>query len=165
MFASIQDFVMEFEMESALTEQTLGALTDESLSQAVASGYRTLGRIAWHLAHSLNFMASLGLKFDEPLVPDQVPDKAADIAAEYRRIRQAFLRAVRSQWTDDTLRESVTILGQEWMNGASLRFVLRHEIHHRGQMTVLMRQAGLRVPNLLGYTRDDWIEIGETPRP
>ncbi len=53
--------------------------------------------------------------------------------------------------------------GEDWQNGASLRFSLRHEIHHRGQMTVLMRQAGLRVPDVLGPTREDWIEKGIEP--
>ncbi len=32
-----------------------------------------------------------------------------------------------------------------------------------GQMTILMRQAGLRVPHVQAPTREDWIEKGMKP--
>ena len=32
--------------------------------------------------------------------------------------------------------------------------LLHHEIHHRGQMTVLMRQAGLKLPGVYGPSAD-----------
>lgn len=163
MFTSINDFVQEFEMESAITERVLDALTDESLQQIVSDNQRTLGQIAWHLVTSINFMTYLGLSYDEPLAEADAPATAAGIASEYRRVGKAMLRAVRSQWTDETLSQIVNVGGEDWQNGASLRYSLRHEIHHRGQMTVLMRQAGIRVPNVLGPTREDWIEKGIEP--
>lgn len=164
MFTSIDAFVAEFEMESALTERVLDALTDESLAQAVTDQHRTLGRIAWHLVLSYNYMTYLGLSYDEPLADEAAPSSAAAIAGEYRRLSRVFLRAVRNQWTDESLAQVVNMFGEDWANGASLRFSLRHEIHHRGQMTVLMRQAGLRVPDILGPTRDDWMDKGEEPQ-
>ncbi|MGO4373779.1 DinB family protein, partial [Paenibacillus sp. MCAF20] len=45
-----------------------------------------------------------------------------------------------------------------------LDVLIKHEIHHRGQMTVLMRQAGLRVPDLYGPTKEQWAEFG-APAP
>ncbi|PYI54393.1 DinB family protein [Paenibacillus flagellatus] len=164
MFTSIDAFLEEFETETAITARVLDSLTDESLGQAVAADYRTLGQIAWHIVGSYNYMTYLGLSYDEPLAAEEAPSSAAAIAAEYRRMTQTFMRALRSQWTDETLSRVVNMFGEDWKNGASLRFSLRHEIHHRGQMTVLMRQAGLRVPDVLGPTRDDWIAQGEKPR-
>ncbi|MFC5471376.1 DinB family protein [Cohnella suwonensis] len=163
MFTSINEFVKEFESESAITERVLDSLTDESLGQAVTAQHRTLGRIAWHLVLSFNYMTNLGLTYDEPLADNSAPSSAAAITGEYRRLSQSFLRAVRSQWTDESLGNAVNMFGEDWLNGASLRYSLRHEIHHRGQMTVLMRQAGLRVPDVLGSTRDDWIDRGKEP--
>ncbi|WP_236339969.1 DinB family protein [Paenibacillus plantiphilus] len=80
-----------------------------------------------------------------------------------RRISRDLLHAVRTQWNDETLRESVTIQKEAWLNGSSLRYVIMHQSHHRGQMTVLMRQAGLRLPNVCGPTYDTWIEKGIAP--
>ncbi|WJH35538.1 DinB family protein [Paenibacillus sp. CC-CFT747] len=146
MFTKIDDFIKEFEMESAITERVLNTLTDESLTQMVSDNQRTLGEIAWHLVSSIHFLTYLGLSYDEPLAEQDAPLSAAKIASEYRRIGKAMLRAIGSQWTDESLSQVVKVAGEDWRNGDSLRFTLRHEIHHRGQLTVLMRQAGLRVP-------------------
>jgi uncharacterized damage-inducible protein DinB len=53
--------------------------------------------------------------------------------------------------------------GEDWLNGLTLQILISHEIHHRGQMTVLMRQAELRVPEVYGPTREDWLERGMEP--
>jgi uncharacterized damage-inducible protein DinB len=45
----------------------------------------------------------------------------------------------------------------------TLQILIRHEIHHRAQMTVLMRQAGLKVPGIYGPSRDEWQAMGMTP--
>ncbi|MMZ69496.1 DinB family protein [compost metagenome] len=54
-------------------------------------------------------------------------------------------------------------MGQPYRKGEMLRFTLMHQAHHRGQMTVLMRQAGLRVPEVYGQTYESWIEAGMEP--
>lgn len=164
MFAKIEDFAAEWTKEAEITENVLSALTDDSLKQAVIDGRRTLGQIAWHLARSLHFMTNLGLEFDAPAGGEEAPSSAAAIVSEYRKISRDMLHAVRTQWNDAKLAETVDILGEAWPNGASLRFTLMHQAHHRGQMTVLMRQAGLRVPDVYGPTYDSWVDQGYTPR-
>jgi len=39
--------------------------------------------------------------------------------------------------------------------GALLRFLIDHQTHHRGQMMVLLRQAGLPVPPVIGPTKEN----------
>ena len=36
-----------------------------------------------------------------------------------------------------------------------LNVLIRHQIHHRGQMTILMRQAGVVVPSVYGPSREE----------
>ncbi|MBW7474697.1 DinB family protein [Paenibacillus oenotherae] len=163
MFRTVNDFTQEWEAEFAITARVLDTLTDESLGQTVADNYRSLGQIAWHLVKTIHFLTSTGLTFDEPPAEELPPASAARIASEYRRLGQALLRAVKSQWTDETIRQSVTIMGEEWQNSATVHYFLKHEIHHRGQMTVLMRQAGLPLPDVLGPTRESWIAKGIEP--
>lgn len=163
MFTRIEDFATEWNSEAELTANVLDALTDDSLGQEVIECRRTLGQIAWHLVRSLHFMTSLGLAFDAPSGDEAAPASAALIASEYRRISRDLLHAVRTQWNDETLRESVMIYNEAWLNGSSLRYTIMHQSHHRGQMTVLMRQAGLRLPNVYGPTYETWIEQGIAP--
>jgi len=43
--------------------------------------------------------------------------------------------------------------------------LITHQAHHRGQMTVLMRQAGLKVPGVYGPAREEWAAMGMPPQP
>jgi uncharacterized damage-inducible protein DinB len=42
----------------------------------------------------------------------------------------------------------------------TLGALVGHQTHHRGQMTVLMRQAGLVVPGIFGPAREEWAKMG-----
>ena len=149
MITRVEDFAAEWTQESEKTLQLLGALTDESLHQQVAPGHWTLGEIAWHLVQSIHYMTYLGLSFRAPKA--ERPTSAAEIAEEYRAMSRELLEAVRTQWSDASLQEEREIAGVLWQNGTSLRFTITHQAHHRGQMTVLMRQAGLAdMPKIFG---------------
>lgn len=149
MFTKVSDFAAEWEQESAITVKLLEALTDEVLNQRVAEGHWTLGEIAWHLVQSINYMSSMGLSFPAPQA--EQPTSAAAIAAEYRAISREMLNAVMTQWDDASLLEVKEIAGGQWRNGDSLRLTITHQAHHRGQMTVLMRQAGMKeIPSIFG---------------
>lgn len=149
MFTKVADFAAEWEQESAITVKLLEALTDEALNQRVAEGHWTLGEIAWHLVQSINYMSSMGLSFPAPQA--EQPTSAAAIAAEYRAISREMLNAVMTQWDDASLLEVKEIAGGQWRNGDSLRLTITHQAHHRGQMTVLMRQAGMNeIPSIFG---------------
>lgn len=163
MFMKIEDFVAEWNQESEITERVLAALSDESLEQTIVPGYRKAGQIAWHLVQSIHYMAMLGLTFQGPTEGEHAPAAASVIADEYRRVSRSMVDAVASQWTEASLKEGTIVHDVEWKNGASLRFLISHQAHHRGQLTVLMRQAGLRIPDVYGPTYESWIEKGQEP--
>jgi uncharacterized damage-inducible protein DinB len=163
MFNKVADFATEWDPEARMTEAVMKALTDESLMQAVAAERRTLGQLAWHLVRSIHYMTNLGLEFAGPEGGELAPESAALIAKEYRRMSDSLLLAVKTQWSDEKLLESEEIMGEDWSNGGLLRFTVMHQAHHRGQMTVLMRQSGLRIPELYGPTYETWIDKGMAP--
>lgn len=165
MYKHIEDFVAAWQHETASTLRTLEMLTDASLGQQVTNDHRTLGRLAWHLVQTLHEMPSLtGLSFEGPGEDVPVPASAADIAAAYKRTSQALLHAVQTSWKDENLLVMSDMYGNQWPNGLTLDILIKHEIHHRGQMTVLMRQADLRVPDLYGPTKEQWAEH-QVPAP
>ncbi|MFD0682063.1 MULTISPECIES: DinB family protein [unclassified Paenibacillus] len=164
MFTTVQSFVASWSMESAATQRVMDALTDASLGQEIAPNHRKLGQLAWHLVITVHEMLSrTGLTFDPVAEDEHAPASAAAIAEAYRRAGQAMIAAIQTQWTDGDLSKMTNMYGEEWPNGLTLHIFIQHEIHHRGQMTVLMRQAGLRVPDVCGPTREDWIERGMQP--
>jgi uncharacterized damage-inducible protein DinB len=130
----------------------------------VAPGHRTLGRIAWHLAQTIvEMMAKTGVHVSGLGEHDPVPGTAHEIATAYRTAAASLAERLRTEWTDDTLAEADEMYGERWSRGRTLDALLFHQAHHRGQLTVLMRQAGLQVPGVYGPSRDEWGEFGMTP--
>ena len=70
---------------------------------------------------------------------------------------------LKEKWTDDTLTESDNMYGEDWQRGTTLAILINHQAHHRGQLTVLMRQAGLSVPGVYGPSKEEWVAYGMEP--
>lgn len=165
MFRTIADFTKDWHYESETTLKMLRLLTDASLEQQVTPAGRTLGRIAWHLVQSI---ADLGrralLPTTGPSENAPIPD-AAEIADQYEQAARSIGEAVASQWADGILPDEIEVFGQRWPRGVLLASLIRHQAHHRGQLTVLMRQAGLGVPGVYGPSREEWTAYGREPEP
>jgi len=164
MFHSINDFAYVWESEIEGTQKILKHLTNASLSREVGPGRRTLGRLAWHLTTVIpEMMNRTGLKITEPDPEAPVPDTAKEIFRMYNHAAIALMDQVKSSWDDSTLGIVDEMYGQKWTRSVTLQALVFHQIHHRGQMTVLMRQAGLQVPGLYGPSKDEWAQFGMEP--
>jgi uncharacterized damage-inducible protein DinB len=49
----------------------------------------------------------------------------------------------------------VAYFGRTLPVGTVVTSLIRHQIHHRGQMTTLMRMAGVVVPGVYGPSREE----------
>ncbi len=164
MFYKISDFQNDWKAESAATLKIMNCLTDESLNQKIYENGRTLGRLAWHIVSTLGEMAvHAGLPAKEIDENSKVPISAKLIAEEYQKDSKKLADIVISNWSDDSLKEEVNMYGQNWKKGFVLEVLVRHQIHHRAQMTVLLRQAGLKIPGIYGPTREEWEALGMPP--
>ena len=67
-----------------------------------------------------------------------------------------MINALENKWTDASLDEEIPMYGQIWKKGNILSSLILHQAHHRGQITVLMRQAGLKVPGVYGPAKEEW---------
>jgi uncharacterized damage-inducible protein DinB len=160
LFRRIADFVDEWQTERTNTIRLMRLMTDESLSQPVVEGGRTLGFLAWHITGTFREMLGhTGLRPDGPSIGDPVPASAAEIVAQYERASASVIEQV-AAWSDDMLEAGVDMYGRSFKRGFVLDMLIRHEAHHRGQMTVLMRQAGLGVAGPYGPSREEWAGMG-----
>ena len=155
MFNRVQDFLRTWEFESAQTARLLDGITDAALSQSVAPGHRTMGELAWHLTTALREIAGkTGLQFHAPEKTAPQPSTAVEIRQNYRGAARNLSKAIADNWSDEDLQQRNDVYGMEWENGTTLMVLLHHQIHHRGQLTVLMRQAGLKLPGIYGPSAD-----------
>jgi uncharacterized damage-inducible protein DinB len=157
MLRTIKDFQKDWAYESDATKKILDALTDESLGQKVTPTGRSLGTLAWHLTTTLGEMLGhVGLKIDAPDHSSAAPEHASEIAAAYETGAKSVADQVAKNWTDETLLQEDNMYGETWKRGVTLFALIAHQAHHRGQMTVLMRQAGLSVPGVYGPSKEEW---------
>lgn len=161
MFQTVDHFIHSWAFEASATQNYLNTLTDQSLTQAITAENWTLGRIAWHTVTAIHIITSnTNLTFEAPTVDVPVPTSAQYIADHYHQASSAFVHALKTQWNDKTMTEYIQFLGQEIPNGSILLFLMQHQSHHRGQMSVLMRQAGLTVPGIYGPSKEEWAKFG-----
>lgn len=161
MYVTIADFIREWKREATLTLKVLECLTDESLQQQVYPEGRTLGRIAWHFTTNIpEYLAHFGLKIAEVENARTVPSTAKEIADTFKQVSSAAIKAIEEQWTDETLQEAQLAFGREETNAQIFMGLIKHIIHHRGQVTILMRQAGIKPFGVYGPPKEDWIHFG-----
>jgi uncharacterized damage-inducible protein DinB len=166
MYRKIDDFVRDWSYDVETTTKLFGNLTDASLGQKVSEDGRTLGFLAWHIVVTMGEMPGhVGLKIDAPAEDAPVPDRAAAIADAFARTAASLKDAVVSNWTDETLLVEDDMYGDLWKRGQTLLYLIFHQAHHRGQMTVLMRQAGLPVVGIYGPAKEEWAAMGMPAMP
>jgi uncharacterized damage-inducible protein DinB len=161
MYRKIDDFSAAYTRKSEENHKLMQQLTDASLNQRVAEGHRTLGQIAWHLAMSIPEMTSrMGITMEGLDHEAPPPANAKAIAEAYHKASQELLKRVKTDWNDATLEVVDDMYGEQWARGLTLSILIDHESHHAGQMSVLMRQAGVKPTALCGPTKEDWAQYG-----
>lgn len=165
MYRTISDFTLDWKYESGATLKILRAITDESLHQKVTPDGRSLGFLAWHLVLTMSEMGSkMGLQITGPAEDSEQPESVSEIAAAYDISSKSVSEVIRTSWSDASLDEKIQMYGDTWKRGYALSSLVKHQTHHRAQMTVLMRQAGLPVPGVYGPSREEWAKMGMTPQ-
>jgi uncharacterized damage-inducible protein DinB len=158
MIRSIHDFLDRWKGETEATLKILNALTDESLQVAIPGG-RTLGRLANHIVETVTELPSkLGLPIEEDMTQFST---VQELVTHYKKYADQLVGAIISSWDDSNLEEVNNLYSDPWKNGFSLWVLLIHQTHHRGQMTVLMRMAGLKVPGIYGPSKEEWEAWGK----
>lgn len=158
MFRSISDFSSAWKMESEKTLQIFRTLTDASLAQKVTSEGRSLGFIAHHITSTAaSMLTQAGVPASSG---DRPPATAAALVEAYAKIAEQVTTAIPAKWKDNMLAEVISVYGQTWTRAGLLNALIAHQTHHRGQMTVLMRQAGLKIPGVYGPSKEEWSQIG-----
>jgi len=161
MFHQLSEFHPVWQYEAQMTQKMLDNITDAALASEGHADGRTIGRLAWHIVQTVpEMMAKAGLTVTGPTEHEPVPSTAATICNAYRTTATSLVDELNARWTDATLSEEDDMYGERWPRAMTLSVLIRHQTHHRGQLTVLMRQAGLPIPGIYGPTREEWANWG-----
>ena len=154
MYRKVDDFLMDWKQSSDGTFHVLDNLTDDSLQVSIVEGHNSLGWLAWHLVGAASLFPTLaGLSIHGVSEDEEQPKSAHTIAKTYKKIAEEVSHEA-EKLTDASLLEQVDSMFGPIERGKLLRILIDHQTHHRGQMTVLLRQAGLPVPPVMGPTKE-----------
>lgn len=151
MFSNPQSFLNVYEKENVLTARVLENLTDKSLSQEKAPGHNTVGDIAWLIAVApVHWLRDCGFRFGGEYEKKPAILDVPMIEDTYRHICNQVKQQVAVKSKADLERAYPVMDMPDMPLGEILGQLIHMEIHHRGQLTVLMRQLNLPVPRLYG---------------
>jgi uncharacterized damage-inducible protein DinB len=161
MYRKIEDYQKDWQYETEQTIKLFQNLTDESLGKKITEDGRSLGFLAWHLIQTMGEMLGLvGLTIDAPDFEASVPNTKDEIISTFEKAANSVKDEVSKNWTDETLLQKDEMYGEVWTRGQTLFYMSLHQAHHRGQITVLMRQSGLKVVGIYGPAKEEWAEQG-----
>jgi uncharacterized damage-inducible protein DinB len=164
MYHTINEFLADWKYESESTFKMFSSLTDESLNKKFNDNVRTAGRLAWHITTTIpEMMNRTDLKVESVEEHADVPKSAKEIADLYKKSSGDLANEISKKWSDESLKEKVNMYGDEWSKAKILSVLITHQIHHRAQLTVVMRLAGLKVPGIYGPSKEEWAAMGMEP--
>jgi len=160
---TVNDILQELEQEAQATRRVLERLPEESLQWKPHPKSMSLGQLAMHVSTLPGTIAEVSTQssFD---VTTPVPRPGADSTAQVLQAFEASMvraRQILEAMDDAELSAPWRMMHGErelWSipRGAFLRSVmLNHWYHHRGQLTVYLRQNGASLPAVYGDSADE----------
>ena len=165
----LQKLLALWDEEARKTVALLRALPVDQYDFRPDPGGRSLGEMAWHLAEG-DAYNSYGVEagsFEPSMRPPGIarPRAVAELAPGYERIHADAMARLRKLRPEDLDREIKFYDGQHRRIGDILwDGLLLHLVHHRGQLSLLCRQACGAPPGMYGPNREEMAAMrAQTP--
>ena len=161
--AIIDAMLQELDQETQTTRKVLALVPDDKLTWKPHAKARTLGELALHIATVPGAVAELAASSTEAQVPnftDPSPQTAAELIstldASISKAKYALSElddgAIMEVWRLKRGDKEVFALPRV----AFLRSVmLNHWYHHRGQLSVYLRELNIPIPSIYGPSADE----------
>jgi uncharacterized damage-inducible protein DinB len=155
--------IRELEQESATTRRVLERIPNDRLAWKPHPKSMTIGHLAMHIAVTPAFITGWALQDSVEAVggaPEMQPGSTAEIlAAHDDSIGKA--RAALTSLGDAGLQRDWSMTAQgatlfTWSKTELVRaYAMNHLYHHRGQLSVYLRQLDVPVPSIYGPSADE----------
>jgi uncharacterized damage-inducible protein DinB len=160
--AMIDSFLQELEHEAKTTKRVLERVPGNQLGWRPHPKARSLGELALHVAGTPGQVATLAAQSEiqQPDFKDPVPSSASELIPALED-SIATAKRVLGKMDDATLNETWRVKrnGHDILampRSALLRSImLNHWYHHRGQLSVYLRELGVAVPSIYGPSADE----------
>jgi len=162
--AMVDALLPEFDHEMAVTRKVLERVDSAQFGWKPHDKSMSLGRLATHVAEIPQWGHTILTQTEFNMVDGEYKPTAAATTAEVLELfdgQVKTIRAVLAARTDAEFMSTWTFKqnGQELFGmpraAAWRSWVMSHLIHHRGQLSVYLRQTGAKVPGIYGPSADE----------
>ena len=162
--AMVDALLPEFDHEMAVTRKVLERVNDAQFGWRPHEKSMSLGRLATHVAEIPHWGRTILTEPEFNMVEGENTPRSAATTAEVLTLFDGQVKTVRALLaprTDAELMSTWTFKqnGQELFGmpraAAWRSWVMNHLIHHRGQLSVYLRQTGSKVPGIYGPSADE----------
>jgi uncharacterized damage-inducible protein DinB len=154
----VETFFTVWEREAGKTIQVLKTLPAGQYDFRPDASGRSLGELAWHLAELdayVSFEVASGAFTTDAKPPNiQRPTTIEALAPGYERIHKEARERLSSLTASDLDKKMQFFGATQTVSALLWDVMLLHLVHHRGQLSLLIRLAGGVVPPLFGPTRE-----------
>ena len=161
--ALIDGMLQELEQEAQTTRRVLERVADDRLAWRPHQKARTLGELALHVAMVPGAVAELVASKSPAQVPQFIDPSPANAAELIPALDQSIAKARKALGAMDDAAMAAPwrlMRGERELfavpRGALLRsLMLNHWYHHRGQLTVYLKELGAPIPSIYGPSADE----------
>lgn len=157
--SEIQMFLGVWNAEAARTITLMESLPPDQYDFRPDPQGRSIGELSWHLSE-IDACLTFAIQHDRFRLEDEPPNlkrprETALLAPGYRRIHEEAVARL-AGLTDDDLGRPITYFDGRRLSIREVLWdqLLRHLVHHRGQLVLLCRMAGGTPPGLYGPNRE-----------
>lgn len=155
MSSQVQGVMNWWNSEHATSIRVIGAIPEDQADYRPHEKSMNALELAWHIAASEAGIVHYTLKGD--FGSDALPEAPETIQAVIDWKEASHREVVKQvEETEEAfMMESVDFFGQDMPRLGLINFLLAHEIHHRGQLSVYVRSAGGLIPSIYGGSADE----------
>jgi uncharacterized damage-inducible protein DinB len=152
---TIQPFLVYFEGIRARTLRVVECIPPDRLEWSYSPGRFTLGDLARHIAATERWMFAENVAGRPSRYPGHsrgLADGLDAVTAYLHRMHRDALDIFAALTDEDLVRKCSTPAGTEISTWKWLRAMIEHEVHHRGQIYLILGLLGVATPPLYGLT-------------
>ena len=155
---SAESFVTYLESIRSRTERVIDHIPPERLEWSHKAGAFTFGDLIRHLAATERWMFAENVSGR----PSRYPGHGRELADGYEMVRDYLgtmhreaVEIFRALGPDDLARHCQTPAGTSIATWRWLRAMIEHEVHHRGQIYLMLGMLSVAAPPLYGLTEEE----------
>ncbi len=152
------EFLAYFQRVRGRTDRVIRCIPPEHIEWTHKPGAFTFGDIVRHLGAMERYMFAENVRGK----PSIYPGHGHELADGYEQVLDFFARmhaesvAIFEELTpDDLVRKCETPAGVSLPTWKWLRAMIEHEVHHRGQIYLMLGMLGVPAPPLYGLTSEE----------